>query len=103
VDRSYSKEVVVPSGSIGVDSGEAWFEIKRIVNHHPPGAICHGEATHYVVKWRGFPSSENTKEPARRIAKDCREAVTTYWRKHGRDIEALLRVGTLESWHERYD
>jgi hypothetical protein len=87
---------------VAEQSGGAWFEIERIVRHHPRGAISHEEATHYVVKWVGYPSWENTKEPARRVAKDCREAVTTYWHKRGRDIQALLRHGTLEAWHERY-
>jgi hypothetical protein len=74
---------VAPPPILIDQAGEAWFEVEQIVRHYPRKASSHSEATHYLVKWLGYPSWENTKEPARRIAEDCPEVVTAYWQKQG--------------------
>jgi hypothetical protein len=81
--EDHSREVVSPPPVLVDRAGEAWFEVEHIVRHYPRKATQHSETTHYLVKWLGYPSYENTKEPAKRIAEDCQQVVTEYWQKQG--------------------
>src|SRR6266852_5190148 len=44
--------------------GENEYEVERIVNHR-----CHGRARRlqYLIKWKGYPESDNTWEPAEQL------------------------------------
>ena len=44
--------------------GEEEYEVERIVNHR-----CHGRARRlqYLIKWKGYPESDNTWEPADQV------------------------------------
>lgn len=62
-----------------IDKGQEYYKIERIVSHYPRHATSHASTTHYIIKWEGYPASENTKEPARNIFKDVRDCVRDYW------------------------
>jgi len=42
-------------------NGEEEFEVEAILNHRCYG---HSRMPQYLIKWKGYPHSENTWEPA---------------------------------------
>jgi transposase InsO family protein len=64
---------------VQVTDGQAYFSLERIVQHYPRTAKSHDQATHYLVKWEGYPAWENTKEPAGNVMEDQPKAVKEYW------------------------
>ena len=43
-------------------NGELEYEVKAIVTHKPQG-----QRNLYLVKWKGYPTSDNTWEPVRNL------------------------------------
>lgn len=64
---------------VKIVDGQPYFAVEHVVNHYPRKATSHLQATHYTVKWEGYPSWENTKEPAAVIMEDVPELVAQYW------------------------
>jgi hypothetical protein len=64
---------------VKIKNGQAFYNIENVVSHYPCRATSHASTTHYVIKWSGYPSSENTKEPACNIFKDMPCVVRDYW------------------------
>jgi hypothetical protein len=66
---------------VKVVDGQPFFEVEAIVSHYPRRATSHSQVTHYLVKWQGYPSWENTKEPAAFIFEDVPDMVSNYWKQ----------------------
>ena len=52
------------------------YEVEAIISHRRSGK---GQA--YLVKWKGYPTSENTWEPERNLY-NAREILKQYKRRH---------------------
>src|SRR5712675_1182720 len=57
--------------------GEEEYEVETIVNHRRHGRRCQLQ---YLIKWKGYPSSDNTWEAAQDVHVD--DLVKTYHRRH---------------------
>jgi hypothetical protein len=62
-----------PAGLGPMVAEEAVYEVERVVSHRGPP-----NARYYLIKWRGYPSSQNTWEPAANI--QTSGCVAEYWR-----------------------
>eukprot|EP00983_Pelagomonas_calceolata_P063696 1147835-Pelagomonas_calceolata.AAC.1 len=61
---------------VHVEDNQAFFMVDHIAGHKPRTATCHAETTRYFINSTGYPSWENTEEPA--IAKDVPGEVAKY-------------------------
>jgi transposase InsO family protein len=50
------------------------YEVERIVDHRGTPNECE-----YLVKWKGYPETENTWEPSRNL-NNCKELLLRYWK-----------------------
>jgi Chromo (CHRromatin Organisation MOdifier) domain len=71
VHKAPKKQPVVPPPD--VINGEEFYEVEQIVRESGEGAF-----RMYEVKWIGYPSSDNTWEPAASIAETAPEIVKAY-------------------------
>jgi hypothetical protein len=55
------------------DDDEIHYEVEKIVNHKR-----HGKGYRYLVKWKGYPESQNTWEPIENF--DDKTIITKYWK-----------------------
>lgn len=55
---------------------ETEFEVESILDHK-----AKSRTTEYLVKWLGYPDSENTWEPETNLG-NCRQKIQQYWKKH---------------------
>ncbi|VDM44502.1 unnamed protein product [Toxocara canis] len=69
------KEPIVPEP----DEGE--FEAEQIMDKRV--SLC-GRRVHYLVKWKGYPMSENTWEPPTNLV-NCKELIREYEKLHGNE------------------
>ncbi|KAI9881896.1 MAG: hypothetical protein M1823_006392, partial [Watsoniomyces obsoletus] len=67
---------VIGTGKDEIDT----FEVEEIVNSKPARGRY---KFRYVVKWKGWPSEDNTEEPPEHL-KDSQEAVWKYHEKYPR-------------------
>jgi hypothetical protein len=58
-------------------SGEEEFEVESILNHRRHGR---SRTLQYLIKWKGYPHSDNTWEPASQV--HAPELTKAYHRKH---------------------
>ncbi|CAO3600780.1 unnamed protein product [Absidia cylindrospora] len=58
------------------------YEVESILQHK----IYRNHVIRYEVKWKGYPDSENTFEPATSFHEDCRAFVLQYWRSLPKDV-----------------
>lgn len=77
---------IVDSGNEGDDYSEEEdvYEVEKIVNHRR-----RGNKTQYFIKWKGYPSSENTWEDEDNL--NCDELLQEYLEKV-RKNEELTRI-----------
>lgn len=64
-----------------VQEGQAYYIVEHLAAHYPRKAVSHAQASHYLVKWEGYPQWENTKEPAANVWEDVPALVESYWIK----------------------
>jgi hypothetical protein len=57
--------------------GEAEYEVERIIKHRQFGRT---KKRHYLIKWKGYPDSDNTWEPEDNV--HAPDLVKQYWQKH---------------------
>jgi hypothetical protein len=82
--RPYSESEEYPRANVQpppvkVADGQAYFAVESIVGHYPRKATAHNQVTKYLIKWKDYPSWENTKEPATVIKEDVPDLVQQYW------------------------
>jgi hypothetical protein len=73
---------------VTVVDGQPYFEVEAVVGHYPHKATSHDQVTHYLIKWQGYPSWENTKEPSAAIFEDIPDLVQAYWQRSGQQATA---------------
>jgi hypothetical protein len=73
-----------------IEHNQAFFEVDSILNHKPWSARSREQATHYLIRWFGYPIWESTKEPAQNIEQDVPQEVT----KPDQETVALPRDAT---------
>lgn len=83
-----------PPPPLKVEGGVHYFNIERIVSHYPHNAASHATATHFLVKWEGYPMWENTKEPAANIMNDTPDTVQEYLAAKGVAAAPRMRAPT---------
>ena len=72
-------------------ANDAYFVVEKILDHqlrHRPGKKKNRKVMHYLIKWEGYPSTENSWEPEKNLTPDLQEE---YWRSEasrGRPVEA---------------
>ncbi|KAI8059407.1 uncharacterized protein B0P05DRAFT_558522, partial [Gilbertella persicaria] len=71
--KSKSKKKIAPIEQ--EEETEEEFEIERIEGHR----IYKGKVVNYEIKWKGYPSSENTTEKANTIHADVYDLCAAYW------------------------
>ncbi|KAG1072366.1 hypothetical protein G6F42_025920 [Rhizopus arrhizus] len=75
------KKPVIPQESEDKEDGEEIdeempeYEVENIAGHR----VFKGKVVKYVVKWKGYPSSENTIENAITMHDDVPELCAAYW------------------------
>lgn len=57
---------------------EGEYEVEKIV-----GDFWHEDIHYYVIKWKGWPSSENTYEPLSNL-ENCSKKIKKYERKQAK-------------------
>src|SRR5712675_3147773 len=57
--------------------GEEEYEVKAVINHRHHGCRCQLQ---YLIKWRGYPSSDNTWEVAEDVHME--DLVKGYQQRH---------------------
>ncbi|KAI8099037.1 uncharacterized protein BX664DRAFT_320236 [Halteromyces radiatus] len=57
------------------DDMEPKYEVEAIRGHK----IYRNRVIRYIVKWKGYPDSENTMEPANSFHEDCTDLCLRYW------------------------
>ena len=70
--------------------GEEEFEVERIERHHRHG---HNRALQYLIKWKGYPSSDNTWEPQGNVR--APDIIREYWQS--RETSSIKRGETSVS------
>jgi hypothetical protein len=80
-DAEYGRlPAVMPAPQVDA-RGQRWFEVETLLRHYPRKATSHKGVREYLVKWQGYPSWENTKEPAEQLHDDCPDEIVAYWRR----------------------
>jgi Chromo (CHRromatin Organisation MOdifier) domain len=73
--------------------GEKEYEVERIINHRN---IRQGKALQYLIKWKGYPESDNTWEPTSHL--HAPQLVKEYQRRIRKSsIKATLEQQTKET------
>jgi hypothetical protein len=66
-----------PRPPLDLIKGKAEYEVEQIQNHQH---FRHSHALQYLIKWKGYPESDNTWEPADNI--HTPDLLKAYQRKH---------------------
>jgi hypothetical protein len=61
--------------------GEAEYEVERIIKHRQFGRT---QKRHYLIKWKGYPDSDNTWEPEGNV--HAPDLIKQYWQKNKEQI-----------------
>ncbi|ORZ15934.1 hypothetical protein BCR42DRAFT_451847 [Absidia repens] len=70
------------------------YEVESILQHK----TYRNHVVRYEVKWKGYPDSENTLEPAASFHEDCRQFVLQYWRSLPKDVVRPTNIPMDPTW-----
>ena len=72
--------------------GEEEFKVEQILNMKQMGR---GHKTHYLVKWKGYPTSDNSWEPEKNLNADepIAEFKRSFKPKKAKAKKVFIRVG----------
>ena len=74
-----------------LDLPEGYFRVEKVLDHQlrqKPGKKKNKKVMHYLIKWEGYPSTENSYEPEQNLTQ---VSIDEYWRSEasrGRPVEA---------------
>ncbi|KAI8334699.1 hypothetical protein BC941DRAFT_431941 [Chlamydoabsidia padenii] len=72
------------------DGDDVEYEVETILNHQ----VYRNCVLRYEVKWKGYPDSENTFEPAKSFHLDCRDLCLQYWRSQPSNVPRPMNIPT---------
>jgi hypothetical protein len=80
-DQEYGRVADLRPPPVADVTGEKKYVVETLLRHYPRKARSRDRAKKYLVKWQGYPSWENTEEPAAMLEEDCPDEIAEYWRR----------------------